>query len=359
MNLTVLLTGRRRTDNLTAQISHEDTPEPDGGIISANLELFPVVKVPIAEISAGVTLRRSGTSVQHAQALAESDEALPPILVHRPTMSVIDGAHRLLAARMRGQEEIKARLFDGDRASCFVMAVRANVTHGLPLSLVDRKVAARNIIRFYPNWSDRMIASVSGLAARTVAGLRHPPSAEDNQLDVRVGRDGRVRPMNPAERRRMAADIIAERPEASLREIAQQAGISPETARKVRLRLRGGQDKSAGPQGRDTAESSALRALGRDPALRSREQGRLLLRMLSALDVLEYHGEEILRDIPLHDMTRVTEAARACSRAWDRFADLAERQNLAACEDEKLARQRLTRCLMQDSRYGSPLERTK
>lgn len=309
-------------------------------IISDNLELFPAVKVPISEISAGAALRRLGPSLQHARALAESDEPLPPILVQRTTMSVIDGAHRLLAARMRGQEEIDARLFDGDRASCFVMAVRANVTHGLPLTLADRKAAARNIIRFYPNWSDRMIASVSGLAARTVAGLRRPPSAEDSQMD-RVGRDGRARPVNSAERRRIAVAVITEHPDASLREIARQAGISPETARKIRLRLRSGQSDPAGSRREDTAELSTLHALGKDPAVRSREQGRLLLRMLSAIDVLEDHGEEILRDIPPHDMTRVAEAARACSRAWGRFAGLAERQNAAARLEEEISSKRL------------------
>jgi len=344
MNLTVSFAEWRRTENLTAKSPYRDisrdnrdTAELDGRTISANLELLPVVQVPVAEISAGVTLRRSGPSVQHARALAESDEPLPPIIIQRATMSVIDGAHRLLAARMRGQREIAARLFDGDRASCFVVAVRANVTHGLPLSLADRKAAARNVIRFYPQWSDRMIASVSGLAARTVGGLRHLPGAENSQLDGRIGRDGRARPLNPAERRKVAADIIAEHPEASLREIAQQAGISPETARKVRLQLRDGQSKPPSSPHSDTAESSALRALGRDPALRSREQGRLLLRMLSALDVLQDHSEEILRDIPLHNMSRVAEAARSCSRAWERFADLAERQNLAAYEDETFA----------------------
>ncbi|HEY5988337.1 MAG TPA: streptomycin biosynthesis protein, partial [Streptosporangiaceae bacterium] len=210
-----------------------------------------------------------------------------------------------------------------------------NVTHGLPLSLADRKAAAMNIVRLYPNWSDRMIASVSGLASRTVAGVRLRPSAENSQLDGRVGLDGRARPVNPAERRQLAADIITEHPEASLREIALQAGISPETARKVRLRLRNDQTKSAASQRRDTAQPSALQALGRDPALRSREHGRLLLRMLSALDVLEEHGDQILRDIPLHDMKWVAEASRLCSRAWERFADLAERQNTAACESER------------------------
>lgn len=342
MNLTVSATDRWEIKETAAKVPYQEGPVADGGLISANLELFPTVRVPIAEISAGVSLRRSGTSPQHVRLLAESDEPLPPILVQRSSMSVIDGAHRLLAVKMRGQKEIDVRLFDGDMASCFVMAVRANVAHGLPLSLADRKAAATNIIRLYPHWSDRMIASVSALAARTVAGLR-PLSAENNQLEGRLGRDGRARPANPAERRRIAADIIAQHPEASLREIAQRAGISPETARKVRLQLRNGQSKPAGPQRGDTVELSPLRALWRDPALRSRQQGRLLLRMLSALDVLEDHGEQILRDIPLHDMTRVAEAARACSCAWERFADLAERQQLAAYGDETFARQRLAK----------------
>jgi ParB-like chromosome segregation protein Spo0J len=257
------------------------------------------------------------------------------VLVHRATMSIIDGAHRLLAAKLRGQDEIDARLLEGDRASCFVMAVRANVTHGLPLSLADRKAAAADIIRLYPNWSDRMIASVSGLAAGTVAGLRSRPNAENSQLDGRIGRDGRARPLNPAERRQAAADIITEHPEASLREIAEQAGISPETARKVRLQLRNGEAKPMGPQLREVTQPSDLNQLRRDPALRSRQQGRLLLRMLSAVEVLDDHAGAILRDVPVHELKRVAEAARACSRAWQKFADEADREDIGPCEADQ------------------------
>jgi hypothetical protein len=57
-------------------------------------------------------------------------------------MRVIDGMYRLLAARMRGDSEIEARFFEGDDASSYVLAVKSNVEHGLPLSLADRKVAA-------------------------------------------------------------------------------------------------------------------------------------------------------------------------------------------------------------------------
>jgi ParB-like chromosome segregation protein Spo0J len=261
--------------------------------------------------------------------LAESDDPLPPIIVARATMSVIDGAHRLQAARVCGQKEVDARIVDADQANCFVIAVRANVTHGLPLSLADRKAAAISIIRYYPLWSDRMIASVSGLAARTVSGLRLP-GAGNSQLDGRIGRDGRARPMNSGERRRIASAFIAEHPESSLREIAQQAGVSPETARKVRLQLHRDQSKAvAEVQPEEPDQSTALQALRKDPALRSRENGRLLLRMLSAIDTLDEYGKQIIEHIPAHDLARVARASLVCARAWERFADLAEQHSAA------------------------------
>jgi ParB-like chromosome segregation protein Spo0J len=49
-------------------------------------------------------------------------------------MRVIDGIHRVEAAKLRGAKEIEARLFDGDESASYVLAVQANVTHGLPLS---------------------------------------------------------------------------------------------------------------------------------------------------------------------------------------------------------------------------------
>jgi hypothetical protein len=61
----------------------------------------------------------------------------------------------LCAARLRGADKIKARFFDGDEASAFVLAVRLNFTHRLPLALTDRKAAA-----------DRIISRAAGPAAR-------------------------------------------------------------------------------------------------------------------------------------------------------------------------------------------------
>ncbi len=43
----------------------------------------------------------------HARSLAQTEADLPPIVVHRTTTRVIDGMHRLTAAGLRGEREIR------------------------------------------------------------------------------------------------------------------------------------------------------------------------------------------------------------------------------------------------------------
>ncbi|MFI1416136.1 ParB/RepB/Spo0J family partition protein [Streptomyces sp. NPDC020707] len=119
---------------------------------------------------------------------------LPPITVHRPMMRVIDGYHRLKAARLRGESRIVARFFDGDETAAFVLAVRLNVRHGLPLALADRKRAAERIVASDPQWSDRRVASVTGIASGTVGDIRK--RVVRGPEGRRLGRDGRVRPVD-------------------------------------------------------------------------------------------------------------------------------------------------------------------
>jgi hypothetical protein len=61
-------------------------------------------------------------------------------------MRVIDGMHRLRAAQLRGDHGVEVKFFDGDADEAFIAAVRANITHGLPLTLADRKAAAQRIL---------------------------------------------------------------------------------------------------------------------------------------------------------------------------------------------------------------------
>jgi ParB-like chromosome segregation protein Spo0J len=268
---------------------------------------LPDAQVRIDELRGFESPRLAGEDLSHVRMLAEMEGGLPPIIVHRQSMRVVDGMHRLRAAKLRGDEKVAVRFVDGNAASCFVLAVEANIRHGLPLSLADRKAAARRIVSSYPQWSDRRIAAVTGVAARTVAALRQPATGDGGQADaVRVGRDGRARPVNSAERREMASRLLAEDPSASLRAIAREAGVSPETVRSLRARL-GGARKPAEDSRRDRQDRSgassagghrqcretrpgtwddatgrsgrpALSMLLADPAVRSTEIGRALLR---------------------------------------------------------------------------------
>lgn len=313
-----------------------------------DVERLPVRRVRLTDLAGSDSPRRAGESLEHIRRLAESEVQLPPIVVHRPTMRVIDGMHRLRAAELRGLPEIEVRFFDGDEASSFVLAVAANIQHGLPLSLADRKAAAARIMALYPQWSDRMVASATGLAAKTVASARARLTGDKQQLDVRVGRDGRARPVNGAERRQVAARLIAENPDASLRDIARWAGLSPETVRGVRARQERGGPGSAGQSapaevsGRGTRTkagaahrgdcepggsdgSAALRALRGDPAFRSTESGRSMLRMLATVLVIEERGEQFVHEAPAHCLSRIADAAQACASGWQGLAELAER----------------------------------
>lgn len=176
--------------------------------------------------------------------LAESESGWPAIVVHRASMTVVDGVHRLCAARMRGEERIAVRFFDGAVEDAALLAVAVNVTHGRALPVADRVAAAERMVVERPGWSDRAVAAVAGLSARKVAEVRRACGADTPVSGVRVGRDGRARAVGAgsAQAREVACRLLREEPGASLRQIARRAGLSPATVADVRDRLRRGED---------------------------------------------------------------------------------------------------------------------
>jgi hypothetical protein len=164
---------------------------------------------------------------------------------------------------------------------------------------------------------------------------------------VRIGQDGRVRPINGAEGRRIASELINENPGLSLRQIARAAGISPETARDVRNRLRRGEDplpkrrgntvslasRRAGhaerrAPGRALSQDSAamVEKLRVDPALRFSETGRNLLMLLNIHTMRSEDWEDIISNVPPHCGGIVAALARDCAEVWTDFASRVERQ---------------------------------
>ncbi|WP_372349311.1 transcriptional regulator [Streptomyces sp. KL116D] len=299
-----------------------------------------VESVPIASLLPGYSPRLQGEDAAHVARLAELDEPLPPILVERSTLRVIDGMHRVMAACVQGRTTIEARFFDGAAEEAFLLAVRSNTAHGLPLSREDRRAAAERILAQWPHLSDRAVARTAGIGAKTVAALRSASDGATPHPRARRGRDGRVRPLDGAEGRWKAAELLAERPRASLREVAREAGISPATVSDVRKRLVVGRSPVPEPRTTDdahealrevpaavhpiqpvrSADVSPMDKLLRDPSLRHKESGRQLLRLLQR-NALEPRELLLMAEVvPAHCTDLVADLARKYAGMWAQFA---------------------------------------
>jgi hypothetical protein len=136
------------------------------------------VQVPVTALKPGFSPRVDGENTKHARALAASGVDMAPLVVHRSSMRVIDGMHRLQAATLRGLDRVLVRFFDGSADDAFVLAVQLNSRHGLPLSPADRRAAANRILRSHPHWSDQAVATVTGTSDKTVAALRRRSTSE-------------------------------------------------------------------------------------------------------------------------------------------------------------------------------------
>ena len=314
-------------------------------MIAPALEKMPLKRLPIESLLPADSPRLEGLDQEHVRVLAESPDESPPIVVHRASRRVIDGMHRLHAAVLHGATEIDVRLFDGDERDAFVLAVQANIVHGLPLSLADRNAAAARIITSYPEWSDRAIASRVGLAPKTVGSVRRCSAQPRSARTARRGLDGRIRPVSSTEGRLAASRILRERPNAPLREIAEAAGIAPSTAMDVRNRLVSGQHPVPNRRQRhvkdlslpgpdctrprpsaDTIEST-LQVVRADPSIRFNAAGRLLLRWLGARPPGQADWNRLVRSVPSHCADLVANLARRNADLLHEFAaELEERE---------------------------------
>jgi hypothetical protein len=219
------------------------------------------------------------------------------------------------------------------------------------LSQADRRAAAERIIASHPNMSDRAIGQVAGLAAKTVATIRRRSTDSAPQSNGRMGLDGKVRPLDRMEGRSRAARLMTQQPDASLRDVARCAGISPATALDVRKRLERGEIAVSGePQTPEDAETSGegakdvtsathsvpppiLRSLPtpqvptitverllRDPSLRNNERGKGMLRLLHVNAAGAEQLPDVAAALPPHCVTIVLQLARQYAKMWHDFA---------------------------------------
>jgi hypothetical protein len=196
--------------------------------------------------------------------------------------------------------------------------------------------------------SDRAIGQVAGLAATTVAAIRKRSTDDVPQSNARVGRDGKVRPLDNAEGRRLAVGLLTRQPQASLRIVARAAGISPATVLDVRKRLERGEppvsdktdavrDAAASREGTNDSARTASRSasqdpavtvekLLRDPSLRNNERGKEMRRLLYVNAADAEQLSDVVAEVPPHCTTIIVQLAHQHAKMWQDFASELDRR---------------------------------
>ncbi|MGA3220833.1 MAG: ParB N-terminal domain-containing protein [Acidimicrobiales bacterium] len=294
-------------------------PRPPNGQTRTGVHLLRV-----ADLSVGYSPRQPTVDDDHVTLLGEVIDRLPPIVVDERTMTVIDGVHRLEAARRAGRAEIRALLFSGDGTEALVIAIQANVRHGKPLSRAERQAAACALLRRSPDRSDRWVGEICGLSHSTVARLRQ--AAEIADRDVRTGRDGRRRPVDPSPGHTAVAKALGAGPATSIRQAAEIAGVAASTAQRVAAGLRERPKSSPGgalPLAPGPAPGP--QEPGEDPVPRSSPGRAETASWLERTAVGPKDFGTYLEDIPLGRVYEVADECRQRARTWSEMADALEK----------------------------------
>jgi ParB-like chromosome segregation protein Spo0J len=276
------------------------------------------VTIDLAELRIAPSFREEGLDHDHVEVLVGLAGQWPPILVDRSDRRVVDGAHRVAAARRLGMSGIVATFFDGGPEEALVEFLQRNVRHGLPLTLRERKRAAQQVLAGQPRWSDRRIAELCGISSKTVGRLRTAPNDGS-----RVGRDGRTRPVDGASLRSRITEELAARPDASLRAIASAVGASPETVRSVRSSMAGPADAEASASMPASAPEPVPPPWRDDAAILSLTDGDDFVTWFDATTVADDDWQRA-DGVPLSRIYEIADEARRRARAWNEFAQVLE-----------------------------------
>jgi hypothetical protein len=131
------------------------------------------------EVLADLSVRVSDDQVVERYAdLLTDGHNLPPICVVRlpdGRLVVVDGCHRLLARRRASFGTIDALVMDATWPEASFFAVALNGSHGLSLTVAQKRRAVERVLRdaTWASLSDRAIARAVGVSHPFVARVRH------------------------------------------------------------------------------------------------------------------------------------------------------------------------------------------
>ncbi|GAB3208050.1 ParB/RepB/Spo0J family partition protein [Nocardia tengchongensis] len=319
-----LLTGLRHW--AAARLARSMVLRSYGCTKARGLEADPseLVRIPLDRLRIGTVIRRSGQNARHVAALSEVAAALPPIVVHRSSMTVIDGVHRVRAAQDSGSQWIDAVYFDGDDGQALLLAVRLNTAHGLPLSAADRKAAAEQALAYYPDWSNRRLAMAIGLSERAIAAIRRK-SATTPRRETRPAAAVAVT-TGDIQHRHERARTSSATPAAARRAGGGRASGSP-TQSMANPALNTGHPLpvSRQPAPDRAYPTRALRNLCSDPAVSRTESGRRLLALLALIPADPEAWADLADNLPPYHAALIADLAAQQARNWAALARTATR----------------------------------
>lgn len=204
-----------------------------------------------------------------------------------------------------------------------------NTAQGQPLTLKDRKAAAARLLGIYPDWSDRMIASIAGLSHPTVAAIRRRSLSTGKafQLNCRLGQDGKTHPAVSRDGLKAAAAAANDADQIeSLHGVGGQANGPVGAVHDLRARRKQGEQPSgakthaAGVDVFLARGQAVVQKLRKNPSVWMTDNGKALTRMLLHSVQLVGLVQAASRATPEHCRGIIAEAASALSDAWRRLA---------------------------------------
>lgn len=162
-----------RTEASSDATSGSPAPAATGDITIASVQLDAIEVDPAAQVRARLCDEQLATYV----AAIAGGAQFPPVLLRREAgrLVLVDGHHRLEAARQSGQRQIEARVACVDGREGLLLALEANGAHGKPLTRCERREAAMRLLADaeWRQWSDREIARRCGVSSMSVGRWRH------------------------------------------------------------------------------------------------------------------------------------------------------------------------------------------
>lgn len=209
-------------------------------------------------------------------------------------------------------------------SDALIEGVRRELLRAPSSPVLERKAAALRILVARPELSDRYVARIVGLSAKTVGIQRRTAGEAIAKVQVRLGLDGRSRRLSdrdaqePARADDRGATSFAARGGAPGGRAGRPDPVSADA------------DEVAGLHIAVREAEAILTVLARDPSVRHSDSGRALLVRFAAGVVRPADWDVLLAAAPQHCVELLQRMAHSNSRAWAAVAERLRREQRTA-----------------------------